>query len=192
MTTLADPKFLKNITTVMNPTISDLAKRQALMTLGRMRWDDVRGDENLPPEVRDNFDSGNPIDVMKYLIFSENQSAFPGNEQMIIKTDDAGYATGLDIVKADSKPTFSQDGQETGQKIMVDEVQEQAKAPRQPATKGPFKTLEKDPFLNVDFEEMTQTVPTGGATQPLSPDQRVALAGGNLDEALALGSQRRI
>jgi hypothetical protein len=191
MTTLADPKFLKNITTVMNPTISDLAKRQALMTLGRMRWDDVRGDENLPPEIRDNFDPGNPMDVMKYLIFSENQSAFPGNEQMIINTDDAGYATGVDIVKADSKPTFSEDGQKTGQKLIVDEVQEQVQAPRQPATKGPFKTLEKDPFLDVNFEEIAQTTPTEGATKPLSPDQRVALAGGNLDEALALGSQRR-
>ena len=94
MTTLADPKFLKNITTVMNPTISDLAKRQALMTLGRMKWDDVRGDESLPDEVRDNFDPGNPMDVMKYLIFAENQSAFPGSEQMIIKTDGEGYATG--------------------------------------------------------------------------------------------------
>jgi len=192
MTTLADPKFLKNITTVMNPTISDLAKRNALMTMGRMKWDDVRGDENLPPEVRDNFDPGNPMDVMKYLIFSENQSAFPGNEQMIINTDNAGYATGVDIVKADSKPTFSEDGQKTGQKIMVDEVQEQVQAPRQPATKGPFKTLEKDPFLDVNFEEIAQTTPTEGATKPLSPDQRVALAGGNLDEALALGSQRRI
>ncbi len=187
MTTLADPKFLKNITTVMNPTISDLAKRNALMTLGRMKWDDVRGDENLPPEVRDNFDPGNPMDVMKYLIFSENQNAFPGNEQMIIKTDDAGYATGIDIVKADSKPTFSEDGQKTGQKIMIDEVQEQVKAPRQPATAGPFKTLEKDPFLDVNFEETAQTTPT----KPLNPDQRVALAGGNLDEALALGTQRR-
>jgi hypothetical protein len=192
MTTLADPKFLQNITTVMNPTISDLAKRNALMTLGRMKWDDVRGDESLPAEIRDNFDPGNPMDVMKYLIFAENQSAYPGSEQMIIKSDEAGYTTGIDIVKADSKPTFSKDGQETGEKIMVDEVQEQAKAPRQPETKGPFKTLEKDPFLNVDFEEMTQTVPTGGATQPLSPDQRVALAGGNLDEALALGSQGRM
>ena len=192
MTTLADPKFLKNITTVMNPTISDLAKRNALMTLGRMKWDDVRGDESLPAEVRDNFDPGNPMDVMKYLIFAENQSAYPGSEQMIIKSDAAGYATGIDIVKADSKPTFSKDGQETGEKIMVDEVQEQAKAPRPPETKGPFKTMEKDPFLNVDFEEMVQTAPTGGATKPLSPDQRVALAGGNLDEALALGSQRRM
>ena len=192
MTTLADPKFLKSITTVMNPTISDLAKRNALMTLGRMKWDDVRGDEDLPPEIRDNFDPGNPLDVMKYLIFAENQSAFPGSEQMIIKTDGEGYATGIDIVKADSQPIFSQDGQETGQKIMVDEVEEQVKAPRPPATKGPFKTLEKDPFLDVNFEEIAQTVPTGGATKPLSPDQRVALAGGNLDEALALGSQRRV
>ena len=50
---------------------------------------------------------------------------------------------------------------------MVNEVQEQVKAPRQPATKGPFKTLEKDPFLDVNFEEMAQTVPTGGATKPL-------------------------
>jgi len=41
--------------------------------------------------------------------------------------------------------------------------------------------------LDVNFEETAQTTPT----KPLNPDQRVALAGGNLDEALALGTQRR-
>ena len=70
---------------------------------------------------------------------------------------------------------------------MIDEVQEQVKSQREPATAGPFKTLERDPFLDVNFEETAQTT----STKPLNPDQRVALAGGNLDEALALGTQRR-
>jgi hypothetical protein len=51
-----------------------------------------------------------------------------------------------------------------------------------------------DPFLNVDFADVVEQAGVGmgsGAGQSLTADQRVALAGGNLDEALALGTQRR-
>ena len=48
----------------------------------------------------------------------------------------------------------------------------------------------QDPFLNVDFESMQETIPAAGASAPLSEEQRIALAGGDLDEAIAMGSRR--
>ena len=50
--------------------------------------------------------------------------------------------------------------------------------------------VKEDPFLNVDFESMQETIPAAGASAPLSQAQRVALAGGDLDEAIAMGSRR--
>ena len=50
------------------------------------------------------------MDVLQFLIFSDNQSAFPGSERMSIETDANGYATGVEITKADSQPVFSEDG----------------------------------------------------------------------------------
>ena len=50
-----------------------------------------------------------------------------------------------------------------------------------------------DPFLDVDFASLVDQTGTGmGSSAPtnLSDAQRVALAGGDLDEAIALGSSR--
>ena len=47
-----------------------------------------------------------------------------------------------------------------------------------------------DPFLNVDFDQAIQQTGAGmggNAAAALNPEQRAALAGGNLDEAIALG-----
>ena len=187
MTTLADPQFLKEVATLMNPEIATLAKRNALMQLGRMRWDDIRGEQadQLPPELVQDFDPGNPMDVLQYLIFTENQSTFPGSERMVIETDRNGNAVGIDITKAQSQPTFSEDGQRTGEKLSFEEVTEKDVA----QTKAPETT--QDPFLNVDFESMQEVVPAAGASRPLNENQRIALAGGNLDQAIAMGSQGR-
>ena len=44
---------------------------------------------------------------------------------------------------------------------------------------------------NIGETQATPQLPnTGGVDAPLNPDQRIALAGGNLDEAIALGSRR--
>jgi hypothetical protein len=50
-----------------------------------------------------------------------------------------------------------------------------------------------DPFLDVDFASLVDQTGTGvGTSAPtnLSDAQRVALAGGDLDEAIALGNTR--
>ena len=188
MTTLADPQFLKGVATLMNTEVGTLAKRNALVQLGRMRWDDVRGDQvdQLPPELLQDFDPGNPMDVMQYLIFSDNQNAFPGSERMLIETDEKGNAIGIDITKSESRPTFSEDGQRTGQELAFQEETENIG----PSTTAPG--MATDPFLNVDFENMQQINPAAGASGSINPDQRVALASGNLDEAIALGSRGQV
>jgi len=59
----------------------------------------------------------------------------------------------------------------------------------EPVNRG---TPPTDPFLNVDFASLadTATQPTGGGSAPLTPDQRIALAGGDLDQAIAMGNRR--
>ena len=53
----------------------------------------------------------------------------------------------------------------------------------------------KDPFLDVDFDQIVQESGAGmgmdKAQKRLTQDQRIALAGGNLDQAIAMGSQGR-
>jgi hypothetical protein len=182
MSTLADPKFLEGVATIMNPSIETLAKRNALITLGRMRWDDIRGEQvdQLPAELLQDFDPGNPVDVMQYLLFTDNQSAFPGSERLRIESNDDGMSTGVEITKAHSEPIFTEDGQKAGQALSEQEVVMSDAAPK----------VAQDPFLNVDFESMQETIPAAGASAPLSQEQRIALAGGDLDEAIAMGSRR--
>ena len=155
MTTLSDPKFLQGVSTLMNTEVGTIAKRNALIQLGRMRWDDIRGEEadQLPPELVQDFNPGNPLDVMQYLIFSDNQNAFPGSERMLIETDERGNAVGIDITKSESQPTFSEDGQRTGQELAFREETENIG----PSTTAPG--MATDPFLNVDFENMQQINP---------------------------------
>jgi hypothetical protein len=188
MSTLADPKFLDGVATLMNPDIKTLAKRNAMITLGRMYWDDERSEQidNLPPELIEDFDGGNPMDVLQYLLFSQNQNLFPGSERMHIETDANGYATGVEITKTDSQPVFSEDGQEVGMKGQIDQVEEQN------ITQNPVSETTADPFLDVDFQSMNEVVPAAGAvpSQTLTQEQRIALAGGDLDEAIAMGNRR--
>ena len=155
-----------------------------------MRWDDVR-EADIPEEYKNDFDPGNPLDVMKFLMFSANNNAFPGGERMTINTGPNGYATGFDVTKAESEPEFTKDGlsvpatsmdqqeiiqdQQTGEEVSMSETEE---------------TM--DPFLNVDFAQGQTTTAPGMPSGNINPDQRVALAGGNLDEAIALGSRGQV
>ena len=193
MSKMADPKFLDGLTTLMNPELSDLAKRQALITLGRMSGGDTFGveTENIPEEIRSNYDPSNPVDVMKLMLFAgknEANVAYPGIETMEIEIGEDGFATGVNITKAESQPEFSQDGQRVGEKFAIENMQEQDMASA--------ATPDVNPFLNVDFNNMNEAIAaTGvgmGADAPtnLNDAQRVALAGGDLDEAIALGNRR--
>jgi len=190
MSKLADPKFLDSVASVMNPELGDLAKRQALIKLGQMAFDDVSDNKNIPSEIRDNYDPGNPMDVMKILIFGTNQaSSYPGNEQMVIGTDNNGFASEVELSKASDKNEFSMDAQGVVENVNTETSQQEI------IPDAPQANNQVDPFLNVDFNQVVQDTGVGMGNQAaasLTDDQRIALAGGDLDEAIALGSDRGV
>ena len=190
MSKMADPKFMEGLTKVMNPDLSDLVRRQALINTIALSPELVlgmsEGKEDVPPELQ-NLDPGSPYDVMKYLIFgADNNASYPGSENMSIKIGPDGRATGVELSKVDSKNEFSIDAQGVANDMqeVAANVSTESTAPR------------PDPFLNVDFDQTVQDTNVGmgieEAQKQLTQEQRVALAGGNLDEAIAMGSRGRV
>ena len=188
MSKMADPKFMEGLTKVMNPELSDLARRQALINTVALSPELVagmnEGREDIPPELQ-NLDPGNPYDVMKYMIFmSDNNVSYPGSENMSITIGNDGRAAGVELSKVDSKNEFSIDAQGVASDIQTVQAE----------TVGENVTPNKDPFLDVDFDQIVQNTGVGlgmeQAAKQLTDDQRIALAGGNLDQAIAMGSRR--
>ena len=188
MSKMADPKFMEGLTKVLNPELSDLARRQALINTVALAPELALGmketREDVPAELQ-NLDPGNPYDVMKYLIFmADNNVTFPGSESMQIKVAPNGYALDTQIVKANSKSEFSQDAQS-----VINDIQPVNQQEKQ------VSSAQTDPFLIDDFQNLVKQSGVGignvsEAASRLSQEQRVALAGGDLDEAIALGSRR--
>jgi hypothetical protein len=188
MSKMADPKFMEGLTKVMNPELSDLARRQALINTIALAPELSLGmreeKENIPVELQ-NLDPGNPYDVMKYMIFmSDNNVSFPGSENMNLQISNDGRAANVEISKVDSKNEFSIDAQGVANDIQT----VQAETVDEPAT------ATRDPFLDVDFDQVVQDTGVGlgmeGAEKQLTDEQRIALAGGNLDQAIAMGNRR--
>ena len=181
MSKMADPKFLDSLVDVLNADLATTARRTALIKLGSMAFDQESDNKNVPSEVLQNFDAGNPMDVMKLLIFSTNNApSYPGSEDMVIGTNDEGRVLDIEISKSNNKNMFSKSVQNTVQNIKNRQNIKQANE-RQVAAAAP----KRDPFL-VDNLAATMQGQTPSPSQPLTADQRIALAGGNLDEAIAM------
>ena len=190
MSSMADPKFLKGVSTLMNPEIETLAKRNALIQLGRMRWDDVR-EADIPEEFKNNFDPGSPLDVMKFLMFSADNNAFPGGERMKITSGPNGNAVSFEITKAESEPEFTKDGLSVPPtSVDQQEIMQDQGTSQEVSMSETEETV--DPFLNVDFAQGQTTTAPGMPSGNINADQRVALASGNLDEAIALGNRGQV
>ena len=188
MSKMADPKFMEGLTKVMNPELSDLARRTALINTialaPELSFGMNEGREDIPAELQ-NLDPGNPYDVMKYMIFmSDNNASYPGSENMDIKIGPDGRAANVEISKVDSKNEFSIDAQGVANDIQTVSAE----------TVGENVAPTQDPFLDVDFDQVVQDTGVGlgmeGAQKQLTEDQRIALAGGDLDQAIAMGSRR--
>ncbi len=153
MNALSDPKFLDGMTQVLDPTLSDVARKSALVTLGRAVFDPVRA-----------VDAGYNID----------------NIEDIIEL--------ITIGDMEQSPAYNVRAEE------VEDAAAQAKA-----------GMGVDPIPEVELARQNQpafTLPEGGFTPTdlssfnlgefdvsqgqINDAQRVALAGGNLDEAIAL------
>tara|TARA_R110002051_G_scaffold128519_1_gene202225 strand:+ start:4210 stop:7137 length:2928 start_codon:yes stop_codon:yes gene_type:complete len=187
MSKMSDPKFMEGLTKIMNPELSDLARRTALINTialapeiaGGMR----EGKEDVPAELQ-NLDIGNPFDVMKYMIFmAENNVSYPGSENMNILINSEGYAEDVEISKVESQNEFTMDAQGVVQDMQTVAAETETES----APQG------KDPFLDVDFNQVVQDTNVGmgmeNAGKQLTEEQRVALAGGNIDAAIAMGSR---
>jgi len=188
MSKMADPKFMDGLTKVMNPELSDLARRQALINTVALAPELVAGmnepNEDIPVELQ-NLDPGSPYDVMKYMIFmADNNVSYPGSENMNIVIGRDGRAANVELSKVDSKNEFSMDAQGVARDIETVQAE----------TVGENVTAARDPFLDVDFDQVVQNTGVGlgmeQAAKQLTDDQRVALAGGNLDQAIAMGNRR--
>jgi hypothetical protein len=153
MNALSDPKFLDGMTKVLDPTLADVARKSALVTLGRAVFDPVRA-----------VDAGYNID----------------NIEDIIEL--------ITIGDMEQSPAYNVRAEE------VEDAAAQAKA-----------GMGVDPIPEVEMARQNQTaftLPEGGFTPTdlssfntgefdvsqgqINDAQRVALAGGNLDEAIAL------
>ena len=193
MSKMADPKFMDGLTQIMNPELPDMVRRTALINTIALTPELAlgmnEGKEDVPPELQ-NLDTGNPYDVMKYLIFgAENNASYPGGENMSIKIGKDGRATGVELSKVDSKNEFSIDAQGVAEDIQTVDAESIGENVTSQVSKKP-----KDPFLDVDFNEIVKQTGSGmginQAQKTLTQDQRVALAGGDLDEAIAMGNRR--
>jgi hypothetical protein len=156
-----------------------------------MLFDNEKNNQNVPPEIIENYDPTNPVDVMKLMIFaSNNDVGYPGSEQMILDVNDDGKITDVEISKATDKNVFSM-----GADGAIENINEVASTQVDIPTED-LPTTSQDPFLDVDFDNMNQAIAASGvgmgenAPSDLNEAQRIALAGNNLDEAIALGNRR--
>ena len=184
MSKMADPKFLKSVQTLMNPDLSAEAKNNAMFRLGTMVFDDESNNRDVPASLTENYNPNNPVDVMRLLIFAgQNNVSYPGSEDMVIQVEDDGRVSDIEISKAQSKQVFTDNAQGG-----IESVNELNAA----SVTEPVASQAKDPFLDVDFASMVDQTGVGmGSSAPtnLNDAQRAAVAGGNLDEAIALGNR---
>ena len=145
MTGLADPKFLDGMTRVMDPTLSDVARKAALVTTGRAIFDPERA-------VEQGYDINEIGDIIELITLG-------GMEQS------AAYNTrGAEKEQAASSAR-------AGAGVPIEEVQ-----------------VAKDPFLQpINMPDMAMPeIPVAKAPTQLNEQQKLALATGDLDSAIAL------
>ena len=131
-------------------------------------------DQNIPASVRENFDSGNPMDVMKLLMFgSNNDMAYPGAETMLIDTDANGYATGAEVNKAQTQNVFSADAMSAGEDLAMMNAEQAVE--KEQVKQADMPVDRPDPFLNVDFANIVEQAGVG-ITNSSVPFPRLAAA----------------
>ena len=145
MTSLADPRFLEGMTKVMDPTLGDVSRKAALVTLGRSVFDPERA-------VEEGYDINEIGDIIELLTLGSMEQS----------------------------PAYNTRGQE----------KEQAAASARAGAGVPIEEVQvaKDPFLKpmeIPQVEMPDMSVAKAPTQ-LNQDQKVAMATGDLDAAIAL------
>ena len=152
MNSLSDPKFLDGMTKVLDPSLSDVARKSALVTLGRGVFDPVRA-------VNSGYDINNINDIIELITIGDMEQSPAYN------------------VRAE------------------DEYDEQSRVPEAIRGERQFNTATSEapsgfnmPQGGFTPTDMSALETASAAPSPINNAQRVALAGGNLDEAIALRS----
>ena len=174
---LSTPESLKAYTKIIDPKASDVVKRSSLVNFlrGYLRQDEIKNDlpkeYNTPQKVLND-----PDGFLDYLYNSEYLAVTDSvNDGFMRDYMDERYGDNLDI---DINTIKNIDDEENVKEDMQ---------------LGRTKVLESEQIMMPDIPSMggedvaqASTVAQGPAPANLNADQRVALAGGDLDEAIAL------
>ena len=156
MSALSDPKFLDGMVRVLDPNLGDVARKSALVTMGRGVFDPERA-------VNEGYDINEIGDIIELIALGRMDQGVNFNERA------QNVQTEQDRVPEAIR----------GERDLAS-VQENT---------DPFLELPEgymDEQVNVQEQLERQPIPDRGRGQPLNAGQRVALATGNLDEAIAL------
>jgi len=158
MTALSDPKFLDGMVRVLDPTLDEVARKAALVTLGRAIFDPERA-------VEEGYDINNIQDIFKLIVLGDMPDSHVYNNRAAMIEDNAKFGGGRD------RTSPAQDNNALAR------ADDSFLLPQNYFQDQQLKQKEL-------LENMQMTSSTGGGS--LNQDQRVAMAGGNLDQAIAL------
>ena len=158
MTALSDPKFLDGMVRVLDPTLDEVARKAALVTLGRAIFDPERA-------VEEGYDINNIQDIFKLIVLGDMPDSHVYNNRAAMIEDNAKFGGGRD------RTSPAQDNNALAR------ADDSFLLPQNYFQDQQLKQKEL-------LENMQMTSSTGGGS--LNADQRVAMAGGNLDQAIAL------
>ena len=157
MNALSDPKFLDGMTKVLDPSLSDVARKSALVTIGRGVFDPVRA-------VNSGYDINNINDIIELITIGDMEQS-------------PAYNVRAEDVEENAAAAMAGKGVSAGPEISAMQADPNMGM-------GGFN-MPQGGFTPTDMSALETA---SAAPSPINNAQRVALAGGNLDEAIALRS----
>jgi len=155
MNALSDPKFLDGMTKVLDPSLSDVARKSALITIGRGVFDPVRA-------VNSGYDINDINDIIELITIGDMEQS-------------PAYNVRAEDVEENAAAAMAGKGVPAGPEVAAMQADPNMGM-------GGFD-MPASAFTPTDFSALETA-----SAAPINDAQRVALAGGNLDEAIALRS----
>tara|TARA_R110000772_G_scaffold52930_1_gene121177 strand:- start:94 stop:2979 length:2886 start_codon:yes stop_codon:yes gene_type:complete len=165
MNGLSDPRFLDSLTTVLSPGLDDVARKSALVTIGRAIFDPERA-------VEEGYDINDIGDIIELIVSGDMEQSAAYNTRAA--DEDAEMSAVPEAIRGER--TYTANQQTAGMNFPDGYLNNQSSA--------------ADLEALIGSQDMSQApVNTGFSGGQLNQDQKIAMAGGNLDEAIALGSR---
>ena len=160
MNSLSDPRFLDDSVKALDPMLSDVARKAALVTMGRGFFDPERA-------VNEGYDINNVYDIIELIATSDMENSDTYNERAETEYQEQS-AVPEDI---------------RGERKFEPNAESAINMPSPRFAPTDFGALED---LMAE-QEVSSAVNSPYNPVPLNDAQRVAMSSGNLDEAIALG-----